>query len=514
MHLNAKLSMLLLCLATLIQGCSGLPSQDKRMASTAITDTADTPLGKAIAPLAAAHPGLSGIHPLQDPYDAFAARVLLARAAQRALDVQYYIWRDDLTGTLLFEALHEAADRGVRVRLLLDDNNTNGLDETLAMLDAHPNIEVRLFNPFAIRNPRFIGYITDFSRANRRMHNKSFTADNQATIIGGRNIGDEYFGATDGMLFADLDVLGVGPVVDAVSQDFDRYWNSQSSYPVSELLPPVPASRLAGLAAEASVIERNPAAAEYIRAIRDADFIRQLEQNTLAMEWATARMVSDDPAKGLGLAPHEAMLPDQLQEIIGDPRTDVELISPYFVPTASGVAAFEKLAEGGVKVMILTNSLEATDVSAVHAGYAKRRKPLLEAGIKLYELRRLSLNAEKQKRAGILGSSGSSLHAKTFAVDRSRIFVGSFNFDPRSANLNTEMGFVIDSPALASQIEEAFTSTIPANAYEVRLSDTGKLYWIARIDGKEIRYDTEPGTSAWLRAWVGFVSVLPIEWLL
>jgi len=215
--------------------CSRLPSLEGRTTSAALLDTADTRLGKSITPLLATHPGLSGIYALPDSRDAFAARARLAEVAERTLDVQYYIWENDMTGTLLFEALHAAADRGVRVRLLLDDNTTQGLDPMLAALDSHPTIEVRLFNPFVIRKPR-IGYLTDFSRANRRMHNKSFTADNQVTIIGGSNIGDEYFGAAaKGSLFVDLDVMAVGPIVTEVSKDFDRYWASASSYPLDRI---------------------------------------------------------------------------------------------------------------------------------------------------------------------------------------------------------------------------------------------------------------------------------------
>jgi putative cardiolipin synthase len=295
-----------------------------------------------------------------------------------------------MSGTLLFEALHDAAKRGVRVRLLLDDNNTSGLDRTLAALDAHPNIEVRLFNPFVIRTPRWIGYLTDFSRLNRRMHNKSFTADNQVTLIGGRNIGDEYFDATEGTVFVDLDVMAVGQVVKDVSNDFDRYWASRSSYPVDRLLAPADPARLAALAARASLIERDPAARAYTNAVRDSPCVHELAEGRLTLEWAATRMVSDDPAKGLGLATPEALLPHKLKAIIGEPATDVELVSAYFVPTAAGVEAFTALAERGVRIRVLTNSLEATDVALVHAGYAKRRKPLLEVGITLYEMQLLS----------------------------------------------------------------------------------------------------------------------------
>jgi len=491
-------------------------SLEGRSVSRVLEDTGTTRLGKAISPRVEAHPGLSGIHPLDDPHDAFAARVLLARAAERSLDVQYYIWHKDLSGTLLLKALRDAADRGVRVRLLLDDNNTSGLDAALAALDAHPNIEVRLFNPFKLfRGPRALGYLTDFSRLNRRMHNKSFTADNQATIIGGRNVGDEYFGTTSAsVLFVDLDVLAVGPAVRAVSDDFDRYWACESAYPADRVLAPVDASQAAELTAAVARIERDPAAVAYMNALRDSPFVRELIEGRLPREWAATRLVSDDPAKGLGRAAPEASLPAKLREIIGEPASNVELVSAYFVPTPAGAASLAGLARRGVKIRVLTNSLEATDVPPVHAGYAKRRKALLEAGIVLYELRRLMPRAARNKSAGPLGSSSASLHAKTFAVDRARGFVGSFNFDPRSAQLNTEMGFVIDSPALARRIETDFEQRIPENAYEVRLSESGALYWIERRDGQLLRHDSEPGASLWRRAGVRLLSLLPIEWLL
>lgn len=506
--------MTVLCLG-ILTGCS-LPPLESRSVSQALAPDAarDTALGRAIAPLAAQHPGKSGIHPLADAHDAFAARMMLARAAQRSLDVQYYIWHDDLTGTLLLEALHAAADRGVRVRLLLDDNGTAGLDKVLAALDAHPNIEVRLYNPFVVRWPKFIGYLTDFRRLNRRMHNKSFTADNQATIVGGRNIGDEYFGATDDVLFTDLDVLAVGGAVHDVSDDFDRYWASESAYPVDRLLKPAGPDELAALARNANALERSPEAAAYAKAMRQLPFIQQLLRGELALEWAPARMVSDDPRKTLGTAPPEAMLAHQLHDIIGTPTTDVELVSPYFVPTASGTEAFASMARRGVKVRVLTNALEATDVAVVHSGYASRRRDLLAAGVELFEMKRQAGEVERNKSLGPFGSSGSSLHAKTFAVDGRSVFIGSFNFDPRSARLNTELGFVIDSPALARRIANAFDHDIARTAYRVCLDGKGALYWLEQRDGQSIRHDTEPGTTAWQRFSVWFVSLLPIESLL
>jgi cardiolipin synthase C len=492
-----------------------LPSLEGRSVSSALLDTEQTRLGRGIAPLIAQHPGLAGIHALPNARESFAARVLLARGAERSLDVQYYIWRGDLTGTLLFAELREAAQRGVRIRLLLDDNNTVGLDAILAALDAEANIEVRLFNPFVIRTPRLIGFVTDFFRLNRRMHNKSFTADSQATIVGGRNVGDEYFDAVtgDALLFADLDVLTIGPVVRDVSADFDRYWASASAYPADRLLAPVAQAEMTHLEARYADTANDPAAAAYMAAIRDSTVIAGALAGTLPFDWAPARMVSDDPAKGLGLASRDDLFLQRLLEIVGEPTTELQLVSPYFVPTSSGVETFTRLARGGVRIALLVNSLAATDVDAVHSGYTRRRKPLLEAGIRLYEMRRES-QIEPVRRTGIFGSSASSLHAKTFAVDRQRLFVGSFNFDPRSANLNTEIGFVIESPRLARVLADGFERGIPERAYEVQLDRDGSLFWTETVDGETLRYDVEPETTTLQRALVFVLSLLPIEPLL
>lgn len=498
-----------------------LPSLEGRSVSTAFKDTSTTRLGRAIGPMAAAHPGMSGVYPLLDAHDAFAARVLLARAADRSLDIQYYIWNADLTGNLMFEAIRAAADRGVRVRLLLDDNNTWGLDPILAALDSHPNIEVRLFNPVLQRRHRLLGYLSDPRRLNRRMHNKSFTADNQATIIGGRNIGDEYFGAHDGSLFADLDVLAVGPVVSEVSDDFDRYWASASAYPVDRILDPVSPTGLEGIAGRASVIASDPRARVYVDAVQQSDFVTRLLDNDLGLSWAPVRMVSDDPAKALGRASRRSLLAAKLEQILEQPRRELSLISGYFVPTGTGVRLFSDMARRGVKITILTNALEATDVGIAHAGYVRRRKALLRAGITLYEIKRQARGPVSDKRAAahrgsktMLRKSASTLHAKTFSIDRERVFIGSFNFDPRSVNINTEIGFVINDPELADRIQRAFEDAVPHSAYQVCLSPRGRLYWLEREGNQIIRHDSEPRTSLLRRSLVRFASWLPIEGLL
>jgi len=507
---------LILSALVLLGGCA-LPSQEGWPSShaPAPSETAATVLGQAVEAGVRANPGKTGIHALAHPQEAFAARALLARAAEKTLDVQYYIWRKDVTGLLLLEELRAAAERGVRVRLLLDDNGIAGLDPELAALDAHPKIEVRLFNPFSFRPFKPIGYLTHFPRANRRMHNKSFTADNQASVLGGRNVGDEYFGATEGVLFADLDVMALGPAVQAVSRSFDAYWASASAYPLAALVPPAGPGQLGELAARAAAVQRSPQAAAYMEAVRQLDAVQRMLRGELPLEWAPAHLVSDDPSKGQGRAAREDLLIHGMAQAVGVPGRAVDLVSPYFVPTRAGADYFAGLARRGIAVRILTNSLAATDVAAVHAGYAKYRRDLLQAGVRLYELKSSSFEAQKDWGAGAFGSSGSSLHAKTFAVDGARIFVGSFNFDPRSAQLNTELGLVIDSPALAAQLHAMFGDRIPASAYEVRIdAASGALFWLETVDGKPVRHDAEPGTGLLRRVALAILSVLPIEWLL
>ena len=508
-----------------------LPPLEPRTSSTRLADTGDTPLGRGIAAMRAGQPpALSGAHMLANGREAFAARILLARAAVSSLDVQYYIWHDDLSGTLMLEAMREAAERGVRVRMLLDDNGIAGLDPALAALDRHSNVEIRLFNPFVLRRPKMLGYLADFPRLNRRMHNKALVADGQAAIIGGRNIGDEYFDARDAGLFSDLDVLAIGPVVDDVSADFDRYWASRSAYPAVRILPPVSAEALAALDHRASLVERDPAARSYAEAVRALPFVGQILDGSLRFEWAAIRMVSDDPAKGVGEAAGDRLLSTALYKAIGRPERELRLVSGYFVPTRAGVDALSALAGHDVDVAVFTNAFEASDVWLVHAGYAHRREAILRAGIRLFEMRGPDPGEGARPRRKLIGagsgsgsspdghvlrSSATTLHAKTFTVDRDRLFIGSFNFDPRSLHLNTELGFVIESPALAGAMSQAFETAVPARAYEVVLAENGNLQWRElRPDGSVIVYTTEPGTSRTQRWGISILSNLPIEGLL
>jgi len=500
----------------MVSGCASLPSLEGRSETHALADTAATRLGRAVPPEVAAHPGKSGIHAMPIPTDAFAALVLLAAAAERSLDVQYYIWHGDQTGYLLYEAMWRAAERGVRVRILLDDANTKGLDETIAVLDAHPNIEVRLYNPLMQREARLANFITDFERVNRRMHNKSFTADNQAAIVGGRNVGNEYFGAGDETLFTDLDVIAIGPVVREVSAEFDLYWNSASAYPAASIIPAAAPDARARLEAKFAEVRADPASVKYINALRETELVQQLLAGRLPMEWANVQVVRDDPAKTLDTSARtDVLLLSDLLPAIGQPKTSFDLVSPYFVPGDGGTDALEKLARNGVQVRVLTNSLAATDVPAVQAGYAKRRCDLLRAGVRLYEFKPTGTQDEKEAKSKVGSSSTGQMHAKTFALDRNRIFVGSFNFDQRSAHLNTEMGLVIDSPPLAQRLSTTLDRDLGKTAYEVRIATDGRCpQWIERTSSGEVVFAVETGTSASKRSWIQFLEILPIEWLL
>ena len=514
--MSRMLALAVAALAALITGCASLPSQEGRTATSALADTAGTRLGRAVAPGIAANADRTGIHPLPNPRDAFAMRVLLAAAAERSLDAQYYIWHGDQVGHLLFEALWRAAERGVRVRLLVDDHGTHGIDPTIAALDAHANIEVRLYNPFVNRDARALNFVTDFTRVNRRMHNKSFTVDNQVSLVGGRNIGNEYFGAGSGVVFADLDVIAVGPAVREVSREFDLYWNSASAYPAASFVGRAGPDAAAGLEATFAATRADPESIVYLEAVRATPLVQALLGGKVPFEWTTATVVYDDPAKTLDTtARTDVLLFPALVRTSGRPEKSLDLVSPYFVPGADGTASLVALARRGVQVRILTNSLAATDEKSVHSGYARRRLDLLAAGVRLYELKPSAGLASPEHSFRLGGSSSSGLHAKTFAVDESRIFVGSFNFDQRSALLNTEMGLVIESATLAQRLAGFFDTEAPMLAYEVRLApDGGGMYWMERTAAGEKRYDTEPETRWSTRMGVELLSILPIEWLL
>lgn len=510
------LSLVLAGLAALIAGCASLPSLDGRIDTTAFPDTAGTRLGRAVAMAAAGYPGMTGVHPLPEPHDAFAARVVLAAAAEKSLDAQYYIWNGDQVGYLLFEALWQAAERGVRVRLLLDDANTRGLDPTIAALDAHPNIAVRLYNPFAQRNARLLAFAIDFARLNRRMHNKSFTVDNQVSVVGGRNIGNEYFGAGLGIAFADLDVIAVGAAPREVSREFDLYWNSPSAYPAASIVRAPGPDSAAELTARFTSTRSDPESISYMEAVRKTPLIRELLGGQLELDWTHSRVVYDDPAKTLDTSNRtDVLLFPELVRIMGRPEKALDLISPYFVPGEEGTASLAALAGSGVKIRVLTNSLASSEAGVVFAGYAKRREDLLRAGVRLFEIKSTVAREERETKSHLGSSATSALHAKTVAVDRKRMFVGSFNFDQRSGLLNTEMGLVGETPKFAERLAHYFDSVVPTIAYEVRLKPDGRgMEWTERTDTGEVRHDADPETNWFKRFGVDVMSVFSIDWML
>lgn len=463
-------------------------------------------------PLMAAHEGLSGVVPLADGRDALAARILLVRAAQDTIDVQYYIWQTDTTGWLLLEELRAAAARGVRVRMLLDDNGIPGLDNVLADLDALDTVEIRIFNPFTMRSPKMLSYAFDFFRLNRRMHNKSMTVDGVATVIGGRNIGDIYFAYGEGTAYFDFDVLAVGPAATDVSVNFDAYWTSSSSYAAADILP-ASGDGLAELAAAVAIAQESARGSVYAASIADAPVLSQVLAGTDVMEWTTVTLVSDDPAKGLGAAAKDALLVGQLPALLAQPSKSIDLVSAYLIPGDAGMALIESYLADGIRTRLVTNSLEATDVPVVHSAWMGYRDRLVRAGAEVLELRARPDRPTTASLAQILTESRSSLHAKTFAVDGARLFIGSFNFDPRSAALNTEMGFLIESPAIATALArsldrmEAFYRVTETRADAIEWSETGQ-------DGAIITYAQEPNTTALQRGMVRVMSWLPVEWIL
>ena len=498
-------------------GCVRKRSENLEPAFAA-TGTETTALGLDVTALAASHPGLSGVHLLGNPRRAFATLVGLADAAERSLDLQYYIWHLDTAGWLLIDAIWRAAERGVRVRLLLDDFHTAGMDWVLAALDAHPEIEVRLFNPFPTRHLRLLDAVRDFVATNRRMHNKSFTADNQVTVMGGRNIGDSYHGEGATVTFADLDVAAVGPIVGEVSAQFYRFWNSPFAVPAAEIIrPQAPppddylATRTASRLARAETVAYTDSLDPWLRAF-------PLE--AMPLEWGRAVLIYDAPEKiENGRSSTEDLMIPALLAAMGVPERRLDIVTPYFVISESWTDVFASWTARGVELRILTNSLAANDPAIAHAGYLVRRRSLLLGGVQLFELKADARDPEigdREAEAGRSSVSGSAatLHAKTAAIDGRRLFVGSLNLDQRSAYLNTEMGMVIESPPLAEALHRMFDERLLDHAYRVTIGEDSQLRWIERTPNGDVIHDSEPemGVIGWLST--GIVALLPLDWLL
>jgi putative cardiolipin synthase len=500
----------------LLSGCASVDFDYPKSESTALRGTDDTYLGRQLSELDDTHPGESGFHLLTDGIDALASRILIAERAERTLDAQYYLITNDDIGFAFVGALLRAADRGVRVRLLLDDIQTKGYDTGMAALDSHPNFEVRIFNPFGVRGARGLNF-TDLGRVNRRMHNKSMTADNQITIIGGRNIAAEYFAARDDVNFGDVDVVGIGPVVHDVSNMFDTYWNHRQAAPVPAFakMPDDPAVELESLRGRVEAAKQRLRETTYVDAFRES-YSDAIEQDLATFTWSTYELVYDSPDKAdKKKAKTAESIVTSLDKAVQGAKRELIVVSPYFVPLKSGVKYLADLEARGVDVIIFTNSLAATNHSVVHSGYAPYRKALLESGIELREVRPdafvAGVDRVAQTDRGGAGASLATLHTKAFIVDRERFFLGSFNWDPRSIDINTELGVIMDSPELARFAVGKIIETQDEMTYEVVLNDKGKVRWVDRSGDEEVILDKEPQTGFWRRFSVGFYRILPIK---
>ncbi|MCV9997445.1 phospholipase D family protein [Pararhizobium sp. YC-54] len=482
-------------------------------ASTALPPQRDqTELDRLALPLLHEHTGLNGISLISDNMAAFALRAVSARKAGRSLDLQYYYWKNDLTGRMLIREVLAAADRGVRVRLLLDDINAGLHDRMCLSLDGHPNIEVRLFNPSRARTDRFrrgFEMMLRPFRATRRMHNKQWIADGRLVIAGGRNIGDAYFDADEQSNFRDLDVWMLGPVVEDSATIFDLYWNSPVVVPIGSLRTPG-AHYLPAFRAKLEKIAATSGGRHYVAHADSAMQDGRLLPVETALHWtSTAMLVSDPPEKAF-LQKRSNWVMRELMPVLTSAQHGVRVISPYFIPGAQGIAEIARLVQRQVTVEVLTNSLAATDVAAVHGGYANYRKALLKGGAALFELKATHEFGDPQ-RMSLFGSRGASLHTKAFTVDGKTGFVGSMNFDPRSASLNTEMGVLFTHPALVKEVEAIFDAeTSPENSFRLSL-DKGRLRWHDRAGDEARVLHREPEAGFWRRLTAGIISILPIE---
>lgn len=485
----------------------GAPSQ------TLPLQVAQTALDREIAPLVEQHDGKTGAILIPDGLDAFAARALSARQAGRSLDLQYYIWHDDLVGHLLAREAWQAAERGVRVRILLDDLNGKGHDAGLMLLDAHPRIEIRVYNPLRNRDGpmRVLEMAQRIFSINHRMHNKAWIADNRVAVLGGRNIGDEYFDASEQSNFRDLDVMLFGPKVRQASSVFDSYWNSPAAVPISALAD-TSSEDVTRFLATTQRESRGGSARVYLARVEQSATLHAYTQQRLAPHWSKKiEVVADPPLKWK----HDARgdwLVTRLVDVLSSTRSKALLISPYFVPGEDGThALISMVQEHRAYVGVITNSLAANDVPTVHAGYSHYRDPLLAGGVHLHEVRARA-SADAAGAGGPFGSSGASLHTKAFVVDDRRGFIGSFNLDPRSAYLNTEMGVLFDDAGLAADLRAEYLRLAqPSISDWAYLGRDGQLLWLDRSTSPPRVIDYEPGTGWWQRAKVTVLSWLPIE---
>jgi cardiolipin synthase C len=510
-------------LAAALVACASLRPDTTKAQTRALPPVADTASARYVHGEVNAHPGLSGFRLLTRSDNALMSRIAFVDHATHSIDLQYYIFNNDPTGRLLAQRLLAAADRGVRVRMLLDDINSGDSYPMLNALEMHPNIDVRLFNPFRTRHPSLLSrtaqYLLDASRLNRRMHNKSFIVDGWVAIVGGRNIGDEYFDAGNDVSFRDMDLIAIGPVVKAAAESFDRYWNCDVAFTLASLRDGLPdpgrleQERLA-LGRDARTFAQSDYASAFLDHLPRGATTDQKGQ----WYWGHAEFIADEPEKVETKVDDPSLrIGPRIAELLRGAQSEVLLISPYFIPGENGTAFLTGLAQRGVAIKVLTNSLAASDEPAAHAGYAHYRLDLLRGGVQLFELQPVRGKAQPVTDKG--KSSGSSLHAKAAVIDRHWVFLGSMNIDPRSKLLNTEMGVIVDCPALAAAVAEFFQEAArPDAAFSLQLAiQDGRepaIRWTAAIDGKIQVFDSEPYATPERLLEVSLIRLLPLEQLL
>jgi putative cardiolipin synthase len=521
---------LLTAIIILLAGCTTLPpgSDFPRDVSSALSNPEETRLGKQFYIAARQHDGNSGFRIIPVGADGFLIRMQMINAAERTLDLQYFIFRGDETGRLLTDAVLRAADRGVRVRILIDDGETEAGDEQIAALEEHSAIQIRLFNPFAyrgnIQSLRALEFMFNASRLDYRMHNKLLAVDNAVALVGGRNIGDQYFQIDPDTQFADDDVFVAGPLSRKLSATFDEFWNSPLAIPMAALSKETSSQRLLRERRQAMREQHRPPPSDsigYLNRVASGEPFGGILSGRLPLTWAPAQVIYDSPDKKR--VESGAMVGRLMQRAVASEVATVDsellMVTPYLIPGHEGMRLFGTLRKRGVNIRILTNSLESSSVLLAQAGYMAYRVPLLTSGVQLYEIRARPGNAKVNGQTAAMARLGNySLHAKLFVFDRRRVFIGSMNFDQRSMHLNTEIGLVIDSPALAQQVVARFDAmTQPANAYAVMLPpppyDNGNpnLVWHTEEDKKSVDYSVEPARNAWQRIKATFLSLLPLD---
>lgn len=506
-----------------LPACSTLPKQIVQPMEYAFsTPTEATSLAKIVLPLRDANPGLTGYHVLYDPLEALAARMELINKAEKSLDLQYYIWDNDKIGSMALHSIIQAADRGVKVRLLIDDNNAKKMEGIYLALDQHANIEVKLYNPYRFRHYRAMDMLLNLKRINRRMHNKSFIADNQIALIGGRNMSNQYYNFSDNYQFSDVDVMLVGAASDEIIHSFDEYWNDDYAFPVKQLVNPRHYTlRFDGLKQQLNDFNQEITVQNYLDLANRSHAFDKWLNNQIQFDWVKAEVVKDSPSKIKAKAKKEEHLNFQLLNHLSNPEQSVDIVSAYFVPEKHGAKKLNDLSQNGVQVRVLTNSYKANDVPLVHAFYQKYRQNLLENDVQLYEFlsnpnaENLNINTDElasKAKVSIKGLSRSSLHAKLMALDEKQVFIGSFNFDPRSAYLNTEIGVLLNSPSLARAVHTTMDQNLSKYAYKLVLDANQHINWKIKLENGQTRtYYKEPKMKWWQRAGMKIISWLPAE---